>query len=158
MGGRFLATHTIDIRVTRGLKERQSAGQNEVGQQEGVVHTCQFGREEHKRTDGKKAQSHHDARLKRVALDKHGGREGHGEIAQIEGHLYQGAFCDAHAEDLREGFDDRTCHVVGKAPEGKTRRNQNKWHQKVDAVFGQYTRFHVLGFLLIVGKFTIFFP
>ena len=46
LDARLFAPHTVDIGVTRRLEERQSAGHNEVGHEEGVEGADGPGREE----------------------------------------------------------------------------------------------------------------
>lgn len=141
--GRGVAAHAVDIGVATGFKKRQAAGHHEISQQEGGKQSRCLGGYEGQCTDGVEQQSHHHARLERVALDEQGGREGHHEIAQIERHLYEGALELADLEDAGERTDHRVGHVVGEAPYGEAGGYHHEREQETHAVFSQQAVFVV---------------
>ena len=129
-GGLFGA-HREDVGVAGGLKERESAGHDEIGDEETAIHAHHLRREEEQRARGIKPEAHQHARLVGELADEHGGGEGHAEIAAVEGHLNQSALGDAHAENLREGLHHRVGDVVGKAPEGEAEGDEDEGDEKV---------------------------
>ena len=135
--GRFLAAHGEDVGVAARLQEGQAARQDEVGDEEGEVHPRQHRGIEQESPEGVQPQPQHDARLVRVLADEDGGRIGHGEVAPVEGHLHQCALGDAHAENLRERLHHGVGDVVGEAPQGETRGNQDEGHHITDVAFMQ---------------------
>ena len=87
--GGFRLTHREDIGVAGGLEKRQTTGHNEVGDEETTVDADGLRGEEQQGTRGIESEAHKHTSLVTVLTDKKGSREGHSEIAAIEGHLYE---------------------------------------------------------------------
>ena len=65
------------------------------------------------------------------AADEDGGREGHGEIPAVEGHLREGALRNAHPEDLRERLHHRVGDVVRESPQGEAGSDEDEGEQVI---------------------------
>ena len=133
-GRGLLRPHREDVGVGAGLQKRQPAGQNEVGEQKGIVGAGHLRREEEQRAERVQPQSHQNPRLVGESADEHRRWKRHREIAAVEGDLHQRSVGHAHAEDLRKRLHHRIGDVVGEAPQGKTRSDQNKRQHVTDAV------------------------
>ena len=128
--GGLLGAHRQDVGIAGGLEERESAGHDEIGDEEASVDAHHLGREEEQRARGIEPEAHQHTRLIAELADEHGGGEGHAEIASVEGHLYECPFGDAHAENLRECLHHRVRDVVGKAPEREAEGYQDEGDEK----------------------------
>ena len=127
----LFTTHLADVGVATGLQKRQPAGQNEVGSQKGIELAHELGGQKHQCAQGIEDEAHQDAFLERETLDEQGRRDGHEEVAHVEGNGHQRGFDAADAEYLGEGVDHRRGHIVGKAPQGKTCGNQNQYNEVI---------------------------
>ena len=88
-GGCFFWSHRQDVGITRGLKERQSAGHDEVGHEEASIDAYALGREEQQGTCGIEGEPHEHTGLVGKLADEDGSGECHTEIAAIKGYLNQ---------------------------------------------------------------------
>ena len=129
--GGFLGAHREDVGVAGGLEERESAGHDEIGDEEASVDAHHLGREEEQRARGIEPEAHQHTRLIREFPNEDGCREGHAEVASVEGHLHECSLGDAHPEDLGEGFHHRVGDVVGKAPEREAEGDQDEGDEVV---------------------------
>ena len=115
---------TVNIRITAGLQERQSAGHHEIGRQEGVVVAYPTRRDKGHRTDSKKDKTCHDAPFITVFLNEQSGGDSHTEVSQVVDERDQRGLAGSDAENLREAADHGCRHIAGNAPQGKTDGNQ----------------------------------
>lgn len=89
-----------------------------------------------------------------MAADEQGSRQGHAEVAPIEGHLNQRAIGHAHAENLGEGLHHRVGDVVGKAPQGKAAGHHDEREHITHALAGhQQTGFLSLSVVILFQFF-----
>ena len=131
---RLLVAHRQDERIGRCLQERKAAGQDEIRDQERIIAPDLRRRDEHQGAECIQAQAHQDAALVGKPADKQGRRQGHAEIASVEGHLHQRPVSHAHPEDFRERLDHRIGNVIGKAPQRKAAGHQNEREHIADPV------------------------
>ena len=135
--GGLLASHREDVGVAGGLEERESAGHDEIGDEETAIHAHHLRGEEEQRARGIKPEAHQHARLVRELADEHRGGEGHAEIAAVEGHLHQRTFGDAHAENLGESLHHRVRDVVGKAPKREAEGHEDEGDEIAGRDYGR---------------------
>lgn len=119
-GCRFARSHGKDVGVACGLKEGEATG-NDVGtQDEDGKGDREAGRNGEKGSESVKGEADNDGSFVRESPDEECGREGHAEVAEVEGELEPGRLSRRDDEDLLVDFDERIGVVVGKSPEGKT--------------------------------------
>ena len=141
-GGRLAIAQRQDEGIGRGLQESQSEGQDIERQAEEGELLVGCRRDEEEGTYGVERQSQHDAPLIRILADEEGGRHGHRGIAAIEGKLYhRGLRCRQFHHRL-EGCHHRVGDIVGKAPQCKERRDEDKG-QEVLTRYQRFLLFHI---------------
>ena len=133
--GSFFRTHRKNIRIATRFEERQSAGHDEIGNEETAVGTNHFRWKEKKGACGIESESHQHTSLVTVFTYEDSSRKRHAEIASIESQLHEGTFRDTHAENLGECLHHGVGDVVGKSPEGKTKGYENERNKIADTIF-----------------------
>ena len=132
--GGFFRTHRENIRVATGFEERQSAGHDEVSNEEATVGANHLRRKEEQGTCGIESESHQHTCLVAIFADEDGCRECHAEVASIERQLYERTFRDTHAENLGEGLYHGIGDVVGKSPKGEAEGDKDERNEIADTI------------------------
>ena len=133
-GGCLRTTQCHDERVGRGFKESQTKGKDVQGETEEGKILVQGSRNEEESTHGIEPQADEDAHLITIAADEESRRNGHRGITTIEGELHKSSLeitdLECRLESRHHGIRD----VVGKAPEGEQRGDEDKG-QKVALLY-----------------------
>ena len=136
-GRGLLGSHGKNVGIGACLKERESAGQDEIRNEERIVAARHFCREEEQRPDGIERQSEQDSGFVGIFADEHRRRKRHRKVAAVECDLNQSAVRHAHPEDFGKRLDHRVGDIVGESPECEARGDQNEWNDIADSVFVQ---------------------
>ena len=152
-GGGHPAAERKDVWVGSGFQEGEPEGEDvETDAEEGeALPRCR--RDEEEGAHGVESESKEDGALIGVAADEEGCRDGHREVAAIEGELDERSLGGGDFHHGLESRHHRVGDVVGEAPERKEARDEDEWEEifPLDKRGGGGGRFHY-------NSKVIFFP
>lgn len=152
-GGCFPAAERKDVGVGRRLQESQAEGEDvETDAEEGeALPRCR--RDEEEGAHGVEPKSQQDGALIGVAANEEGCRNGHSEIAAVEGELDERGLGGGDFHYGLEGRHHGIGDIVGEAPEREEARDEDKGDEifPLDKGGGGGGRFHY-------NSKVIFFP
>ncbi|EJX04442.1 hypothetical protein EVA_07451 [gut metagenome] len=125
----FLFSQREDKRIGCSFQKRQSEGKDVEGKTEKGETLIRGGRDEEEGADHIEGEPQEDTALVAEAVDEEGGRNGHCSITTIEGKLHERSLRCREFHHGLEGCDHRVGDVIGKAPEGEERGNEDKGNE-----------------------------